>query len=580
MRLLSLQTYLALLIVTTAAAQERAAGSPAPSAAPNDAAFHREFVGSYPKQAPPSKGVKSFTITAAPTEVKVFNGHTLAVWAYNAQVPGPTLRVRLGETVRVEFINRLPQPSTIHWHGVRVPNAMDGVPEVTQAPVPPGGKFVYEFTPKDAGTFWFHPHVRSSEQVERGLYGVLIVEDPEPPAYSQEVLWVLDDWLITREGQIDPNFITRRDLAHDGRWGNVVTVNARTDQVLQVKAGERIRLRLLNAANGRVFEPDFSNFEVEAIAVDGMYAARAFDPAGFEIAPGNRLDLDLRIPTGLAGETLPIIDRFTRSAFQVAQIEVLDEVVKTPDFPSQATASVPVWSGAEQTTPQLSYLLNAESGGEYGLQWTMNGEAYPEVSPGRLATDQWAKIQFENVSARLHPMHIHGLFFKLLSRNGKPVDEPFWRDTVLVHSRETVEIGTVPLDEGRWLMHCHILEHAAAGMKTILEVEGVGKEGPAVAKVRRKRERVIFRQIKARKRRKIGDLSRFRNAELAKKRRLQRGSTFATGCYGTQTREFRDPNLFVPQGTLYLSEGFQPLAPPSAPTAPSLPSLASSGCNP
>ncbi len=411
--------------------------------------------------------------------MKVFNGHDLAVWAYNGQVPGPTLRLRLGETVRVEFTNKLPQSSTIHWHGVRVPNAMDGVPDVTQPPVPAGGSFVYEFTPKDAGTFWFHPHVRSAEQVERGLYGVLIVEDAKPAAYTQDVLWVLDDWLITRDGVIDPNFVTRRDLAHDGRWGNVATVNARTDQVLTVKAGERIRLRLVNAANGRVFKPDFSQLDAQVIAVDGMYVAAPFDPQEFELAPGNRLDLDIRFTTEQAGEELAIIDRFTRSAFRIARIRILQELVETPSFPSPAQASIPAWQGAELAEPDLQYLLNAERGGEYGLQWTMNGEAYPEVSPGLLSTDRWAKIRFINASARLHPMHIHGLFFKLLSRNGQAVNEPFWRDTVLVHSRETIEIGTVPMDEGRWLMHCHILEHAAAGMKTLLDVK------PAVADIPR-----------------------------------------------------------------------------------------------
>lgn len=164
--------------------------------------LRKEFAGAYPRNAPESTAVRSWSIVASPAEVKVFNGHTLAVWAYNGVIPGPTLRIRLGETVRVEFINHLPQPSTIHWHGVRVPNNMDGVPGVTQPAVPPGGSFLYEFTPKDAGTFWFHPHVRSSEQVERGLYGVLIVDDTEPLPYSRDVLWVLDDWRITPEGPL------------------------------------------------------------------------------------------------------------------------------------------------------------------------------------------------------------------------------------------------------------------------------------------------------------------------------------------------------------------------------------------
>src|SRR3954469_23073543 len=162
-----------------------------------------EFEGSYQEVASPTGVVRTFDVTAAPTKIPLIDGKDLEVWAYNGRVPGPTLRVKLGETVRVRFTNNLPQETTIHWHGVRLPNAMDGVPFITQKPVQPGETFVYEFTPKDAGTFWFHPHVRASEQVERGLYGVLVVEDVAPPPYSRDLVWVVDDFLL-KDGQIYP----------------------------------------------------------------------------------------------------------------------------------------------------------------------------------------------------------------------------------------------------------------------------------------------------------------------------------------------------------------------------------------
>ncbi len=119
---------------------------------------------------------------------------------------------------------------------------MDGVPGVTQEPIPAGGSFTYRFVPKDAGTFWFHPHVRGSEQVERGLYGVLIVDDAQPLPYSRDEVCVLDDWRLGPDGAIDPRFVTRQDLAHDGRWGQVVTVNGDVAQLMVVRPGERIRL--------------------------------------------------------------------------------------------------------------------------------------------------------------------------------------------------------------------------------------------------------------------------------------------------------------------------------------------------
>jgi len=198
----------------------------------------RELKGAFPERAAPTGTVRTFDIEAREAELALIDGGKLRVWAYNGSVPGPELRIRLGETLRVRFTNRLPQPTTIHWHGVRVPNAMDGVPHVTQPPVEPGGSFTYEFTPKDAGTFWFHPHVRSSEQVERGLYGVLVVEDRAPPPYTRDVVWVLDDWLLDETRQIFDRFNTMHDLMHDGRWGNVVTVNGRTNSVLEARGGE------------------------------------------------------------------------------------------------------------------------------------------------------------------------------------------------------------------------------------------------------------------------------------------------------------------------------------------------------
>ena len=175
-----------------------------------------ELSRAYPRDVPEITSTREFDLRAAPTRVQQFDGQVLDVWAYNGTVPGPVLKVKLGEEVLVNFQNDLPQPTTIHWHGVRVPNAMDGVPGVTQDPIPPGGTFTYRFVPKDAGTFWFHPHVRGAEQVERGLYGVLVVEDTEAHPYHREQVWVLDDWRLGADGQIDPRFVTRHDLAHDG----------------------------------------------------------------------------------------------------------------------------------------------------------------------------------------------------------------------------------------------------------------------------------------------------------------------------------------------------------------------------
>ena len=174
------------------------------------------------------------------------------VWSYDGRVPGPLLRAKQGERLRVLLANALPQASTVHWHGIRLPNAMDGVPHLTQKPVLPGGEFLYEFTLPDAGTYWYHPHERSQEQVARGLYGALIVDEPQPPEVDRDETWVLSDWRLDKTATDVADFDSNRfDLSHGGRIGNTVTINGRFTPIggeFALRSGERIRLRLINAA--------------------------------------------------------------------------------------------------------------------------------------------------------------------------------------------------------------------------------------------------------------------------------------------------------------------------------------------
>ncbi len=435
-----------------------------------------EFRGSYPVAAAPNGTVREFELVAAPAVLPLAGNPKLEVWAYDGQVPGPTLRVKLGETLRIRFVNHLPQPTTIHWHGVRVPNAMDGVPYATQPPVEPGQSFTYEFTPKDAGTYWYHPHVRGSEQQERGLYGLLIVDDPAPAPWSQDVAWVLDDWLLGQDGQIFPEFNTRHDLMHDGRWGNVVTVNGQVAPTLAARPGERIRLRLLDSANGRVFVPDWGSLAATIIALDGNYASRPVPAGGFEVAPGNRVDLDVRVPRQPG--SYPIYDRFiAQRPNLLGTLVVAGEPVITPDFASPAAGRVLEWREALAAPVDREIHIDTRAGGPYGIQWAFDGQPYMNHADGHvmapLATliqGRFHHLRFVNDSYRLHPIHIHGMFFRLLARDGKPVDEPFFRDTVLLHRKESVDLGVVPEDVGLWMMHCHILEHAEVGMMALLRV--------------------------------------------------------------------------------------------------------------
>jgi len=232
-----------------------------------------------------------------------------------------------------------------------------------------------------------------------------------------------------------------------------------------------------------VFKPDFGALAVQIIAVDGLYLRQPIPYTPFEIAPGNRLDLDITAPSGSSG-TFTVTDRFyPPMPHDLASIVVDDLAPAAPAFPSPAHAHVPVWREGLAVPVTKQFRLNARQGGEYGIEWTINDQAFHHhdgmghaMPPPALTMRRGAfqRLQFVNDSYRLHPIHLHGMFFRLLARNGAPVDEPFFRDTVLVHSRETIDIGLVPEDAGLWMMHCHILEHAEAGMMTTLQVRDAG----------------------------------------------------------------------------------------------------------
>jgi len=394
------------------------------------------------------------------------------VWSYNGRIPGPVIRAEEGTTLVVDFLNKLKEPSSIHWHGLRIDNAMDGVPGVTQDPVKPDENFVYRLKLEDAGTFWYHPHFNSSEQLERGLKGVFIVEEADKQPWSRDLIWLMDDWLLQKDGNIYPQFNTGHDLMHDGRWGNVPTINGEVRPEFTVRPGERIRLRLINGANARIFSPHIGELSADVIAVDGRPVTQIFPLERFILSPGNRIDLDITIPEHAGGKTFAVQDRFARRAIGLASIKVKEsEPVKSPHFTPPTESNFIPAKVFENVPVTKTWDLNAIRGGRYGIGWTMNMKLWPDADKADYPLGVPRKIIFKNSSSRLHPMHIHGVFFRVLERNREKALEPFTRDTVLVNPRESVTIGFVPEHRGIWLTHCHIQSHAEAGMMTTIEVK-------------------------------------------------------------------------------------------------------------
>mgnify|MGYP006258681713 CR=1 FL=1 len=427
------------------------------------------FAAAYPVSLEPSGVVHEFDLVAAPSTLEVADGLDVEVWSYNGTVPGPELRVQLGDTVVVNLDNQLPQATSIHWHGVRVPNAMDGVPGVNQDPIAPGESFRYEFTPKDAGTFWFHSHNRGSEQIERGLYGSIVVVDPNEPVYDHDLVWMIDDWLLDGDGSLNENFNAMHDITHNGRWGNLVTVNGTVAPDVAIHSGDRVRVRMINAANARVVAPMFDGVDPVGIAVDGMLAREPFDGQGFVLAPGNRLDVEFVMPDG----PVSVGENFNGEGYPLATL--------TPDE-NAASAETPagVDAPSNPTLPESAmfaglgidhdYSLDFASSTMMGADWGFNGQTFDNTET--LTVDQGGVYTFRlrNDSQALHPIHFHGQFFMVTGIDGQPVDEGHLRDTVLVYPGQIIDIALRATDAGLWAVHCHIQEHAEAGMMTLLEV--------------------------------------------------------------------------------------------------------------
>ena len=417
------------------------------------------------------------------------------VWGYNGGVPGPEIRLRQGARLRVAVENRLDQDTTVHWHGVRTPNAMDGVPFLTQKPIAArGGTFVYEFDVPDAGTYWYHPHLRSHEQVDRGLSGALVVEEADPIKVDRDLVWVLDDWRLDRDAAIRGDFGSFMDATHAGRIGNTVTVNGRVREEFEVRSGERVRLRLINAANARIFGLEFRGHRPWVVALDGQ-PVEPHRPEGdvVVLGPAGRADLVIDM-TAESGSRHQVRDGFyPRAAYplidfvyggQALRARPLDTPIALPanrlpepDLRSAERHEVVFSGGMMGNMPGMMGGMRGGmggmTGGMQGMAWAINGvSATDHVHDPMLVLRRGSShvLRMVNDTAWHPPIHLHGHVFRVISRNGKPAARREWLDTVLMAPNETAEIAFVADNPGDWMFHCHILEHQASGMMAVIRV--------------------------------------------------------------------------------------------------------------
>jgi FtsP/CotA-like multicopper oxidase with cupredoxin domain len=417
------------------------------------------------------------------------SGHPdTAVWTYDGTVPGPAIRVRQGEPVRLVVSNKLGEDTTVHWHGIRLPNAMDGVPGLTQKPIRPGESFTYEFTPSDAGTFWYHPHADSLQQLGRGLAGALIVEERQPIAVDRDLLWVIEDWRLDNDGRIAPGFGNPMEAGMSGRIGNTVTVNGRVPETLAVRSGERVRLRLVNAALARIVGLRFEGHKPVVIAYDGQ-PCDPHPPEGGQVVLGPAMRADLVIDmSGKPGQSYSVTDYFYGDlAYKLIDF-AYDPVKPIRDHPPDASPKLPAnplpepdLAAAERHEIALQGGMMGGMGGMGmsgmgGATWAMNGMSMADDGQAdmpplfTIKRGQSCVLALRNQTAWWHPMHLHGHSFRVIGRNGKPNPLREWRDTVLVPARETVEIAFVADNPGDWMFHCHVTDHQEAGMMTVIRI--------------------------------------------------------------------------------------------------------------
>jgi FtsP/CotA-like multicopper oxidase with cupredoxin domain len=426
-------------------------------------------------------------LTACPTSVKLKDetGPESDLIGYNGQVPGPTLRFTQGQLVRIRFRNELDVPTTVHWHGIRLDNEMDGVPGLTQAVVQPKGSFDYEFTPPDAGTFWYHAHVDSWNQVARGLFGALMVDEATPAfAPENDHVLVVTDWRVDKSGVFDAASMGDvREWGDHGRTGNLLTVNGVEAPEIPVPSSTAQRLRLINTSTARILRLELTAAKVAIIARDGQTLASPKEVSGnILLGPAQRVDLMAEFAPDVPAELNEL------GGILIARFK--------PSGPGTAQAS-PVLVPANLPVPNLTTIrwipLLMEGGVEAKLMDPEIAELHSDMAMAMKAPAPalWAfnnvvgmgdeplfevaggesiGIEMTNKTQHFHAMHIHGHDFRIIPETGPVPQNATWYDTVVIAPNENMRIAFVAGKPGKWMIHCHVLEHSVSGMDTWFRV--------------------------------------------------------------------------------------------------------------
>ena len=453
---------------------------------------------SSPVMAKEKKPVKAFHFSASAARVNLGSGPDFMAWTYNGQVPGPEIRVKEGEIIRVVLKNYLSEGTTIHWHGIPIVNVMDGVPGVTQQTVKPGETFVYEFEARPAGTFIYHSHVRY--QLDQGLYGPLIIEPARPEeSYDREYSLILEDWVMKDGGGVART--RRRPPMGRGMMGGMMggmmrgrmgfetgggpllepvydgyAVNGRiypAIKTLEVKKGDRVKLRLMNVSSATIYYLQLAGHRLTITQADGN-PIQPIETDVIRIGMGERYDVmftadnpgywllaaseegfgegQLRIPIRYQGvrQKEPIMPGF-HSGLRMASYENFQ-------------ALNPVENGE---TDRPRFYEQVLSGGMHSPFWSINNQLYPNADPLVVRKGEAVRLGYLNRSMMPHPMHLHGHFFRVVNP-ALPQNRWIQKDTLIVEPMQRVDVEFTADNPGRWFHHCHNLYHMEAGMANVV----------------------------------------------------------------------------------------------------------------
>jgi len=461
-------------------------------------------------QAKSGQPIKKFILDATQTSIQIKDGLNLTAWTYNGTVPGQEIRVMQGDFVQVELKNNLKEPVTIHWHGYPLKSSMDGVPGLNQDAVKPGETFTYAFSADVSGTYWYHSHQEGSKQVDKGLYGTLIVEPKNWIKPDKDYTLMLDEWMenpekgmnsmdgmnMAEENKTDSNAMsgmsasneTNKDLVMEeekmmASLYNIYTVNGKSANLiepLKVKKGERVRLRFLNAGY-REHGIHIPGQEIRVVSSDGQDITNSgvIKDQVIMVAPGERYDVEFIVNT----DESFVIDAHDGNKYN-DQIQIPVKVIdgngkylkeannadfKVFDFTSYGSGGKALFTLEQPYDIDYRVDLNTDTSNDE-LKYTINGKVFTELPPLKLKTNDTVKMTYVNNSKVDHPMHLHGHFFEILSKNGKPVTGAvIMKDTLMIKPGEEYVVAFKADNAGNWVQHCHELHHAAAGMMQRIE---------------------------------------------------------------------------------------------------------------